>query len=97
LPDSWQDYLQSLDKDSFKQAFDILKMILLEDDMDYADRVLRETTKHDCKSPEAIAVTYKRLKENSIIYDSSIQFPSDLPLYEVDTSQYDILMGGGYQ
>lgn len=97
LPDSWQDYLQSLDKDSFKQAFEILKMILIEDDMDYADRVLRETAKHDSKSPEAIGVTYKRLKENSIIYDSPIQFPSDLPLYEVDTSQYDILMGGGYQ
>jgi len=96
LPDSWQVYLQSLDKDSFKQAFDTLKMILLEDDMEYADRVLRETTKHDSTSPEAIAVTYKRLKENSIIYDSQIYFPSDLPLYEVDTSQYDMFMGGDY-
>lgn len=97
LPDSWQVYLQSLDRDSFKQAFDTLKMILLEDDMDYADRVLRETTKHDSTSPEAIAVTYKRLKENSIIYGGSIHFPSDLPLYDVDTSQYDMLIGGNYQ
>ena len=97
LPESWQAYLQSLDKDSFKQAFDTLKMILLEEDMDYADRVLKETTRHDTRSPEAIAVTYKRLKENSIIYDGRVHFPSDLPLYEVDTSQYDVLMGGDYQ
>src|SRR5690554_4395049 len=97
LPESWQVYLQSLDKGSFKQAFDTLKMILLEDDMDYADKVLRETTKHDSTSPEAIAVTYRRLKENSIIYDGRVDFPSDLPLYEVDTSEYDMLMGGDYQ
>jgi transposase len=97
LPDSWQVYLQSLDKNSFKQAFNTLKMILLEDNMEYADRVLRETTKYDSTSPEAIAVTYKRLKENSMIYDSQVQFPSDLPPYEVDTSQYDVLMGGDYQ
>ena len=93
LPDSWQVYLNSLDKNSFKQAFDTLKMILLEDDMEYADRVLRETIKYDSRSPEAIAITYKRLKENNIIYDSKIHFPSDLPIYEVDTSQYDVLIG----
>lgn len=97
LPDSWQVYLQSLDRDSFKQAFDALKMILIEDDMDYADKVLRETTKHDSTSPEAIVVTYKRFKENTIIYDDSIHFPSDLPPYEVDISHYDVLMGGNYQ
>ncbi|MCR1900188.1 hypothetical protein NSA47_14570, partial [Irregularibacter muris] len=45
---------------------------------------------------DAYAVTYKRLKENSMIYDSSIYFPSDLPSYEIDTSEYDLLMGGGH-
>jgi len=54
--------------------------------MEYADRVLREIIKYDPMSPEAIAVTYKRLKENSMIYDSQIHFPSNLPLYEVDIS-----------
>ena len=97
LPESWQTYLKSLEKDSFRQAFNTLKMILIEDDMDYADRVLRETLKHNSRSPEAIAVTYRRLKEDNILYDSPIHFPYDLPLYDVDTSQYDMLMGGAYQ
>lgn len=97
LPLSWQDYLHSLDKVSFKQAFNVLKMILLEDDLDYADRILKETSKHDTASPEAILITYKRLKENRLIYESSLDFPSDLPPYEVDTSQYDMLMRGDYQ
>jgi len=94
LPKSWQEYLKSLDKESFKQAFDMLRMILLEDDMDYADRVLRETLKHSSTSPEAIWITYKRLKENHELFDSSICFPTDLPPYEVDILQYDALIGG---
>ncbi len=94
LPESWQTYLETLERESFKQAFDVLKMILIENDMDYADMVLKETIKHDTTSPEAIVVTYKRLKENSIVYDSSIEFPSDLPPYEVDMSRYDMFMGG---
>ncbi|MCR1900126.1 IS21 family transposase [Irregularibacter muris] len=57
LPDSWQTYLHSLNRDCLKKAFDVLKVILLEDDMGYADKVLRETKKHDSISPEAIAVT----------------------------------------
>lgn len=52
-----------MDKESFKQAFGVLRMILLEDNMDYADRVLKETLKHSSTSPEAISITYKRLKE----------------------------------
>ena len=46
--------------------------------------------------PEAVAITYKRLKENLSIYESSIDIPTDLPRYKVDTSQYDMLMGGDY-
>lgn len=94
LPILWQDYLKSLDKESLKGAFNVLKMILLEEDLDYADKVLKETMKHDSVSPEAIEVTYKRLKENLFIYKEEIYFPSDLPHYEVDTSQYDMLIGG---
>ena len=74
LPTSWQDYLKTLDKESYKQAFDVLRMILLEDDMDYADRVLKETLRHNSTSPEAIAITYKRLKEN---YPNGYIFPKD--------------------
>ncbi|NLV88337.1 MAG: hypothetical protein GX021_03080, partial [Tissierellia bacterium] len=51
LPTSWQDYLKSLDKESYRQAFDVLRMILLEEDMDYADKVLKETLKHKSISP----------------------------------------------
>ncbi len=97
LPPSWQDYLQKSDQDNFRNAFHVLKTILLEKDMDYADAVLQETKKHHALSPEALAVTFKRLKENRLIYDSSIDFPFDLPSYEVDASQYDELMGGGNQ
>lgn len=94
LPISWQDYLHSLDKESFKKAFDVLKMILIEEDLDYADKVLKETNQHESTSPEALEITYKRLKENRILYESIIAFPTDLPPYEVDTSQYDTLIGG---
>lgn len=97
LPVSWQDYLHSLEKESYKQAFNILKTILLEEDLDYADRVLKETSKHDALSPEAVAVTYKRLEENRLIYEGSLDFPSDMPTYEIDTAKYDLLIGGRYQ
>lgn len=94
LPKSWRNYLKSLDKESLKQAFNVLKAILLEDDLDYADKVLKETMKHDSVSPEAIEITYKRLKENLTVYEGKICFPSDLPLYRVDISQYDMLVRG---
>ena len=96
LPVSWQDYLHSLDKEAFKKAFDVLKMILIEEDLNYADKVLKETARHESTSPEAIAITYKRLKENRILYESAIDFPTDLPPYVVDTSQYDLLIGGSH-
>lgn len=95
LPASWQAYLPSLDKESFKNAFDVLRTILLEEDMDFADKVLKETARHESTSPAAMAITYKRLKENRTLYESVMDFPADLPLYEVDTSRYDHLMGGG--
>lgn len=94
LPVSWQEYLHSLEKESFKEAFNVLKTILLEEDLTYADRVLKETSKHDSMSPEAVAVTYRRLKENRLIYESPLHFPSDLPSYEIDTTRYDRLIGG---
>ena len=97
LPEVWQTYLASLDKDSYRQAFEALREILLEEDMEYAGRVLTETLQHETHSPKAIALTYRSLKENRILYDGSIHFPSDMPLYEVDTSKYDRLMGGDFQ
>ena len=95
LPTSWQDYLKTLDKESYKRAFDILRMILLEEDMDYADKALKETLKHNSTSPEAIEVTYKRLKEDYTLFESTIYFPADLPSYGVDINQYDLLLLGG--
>ena len=97
LPESWQDYLHSLDKESFKQAFSVLKIILIEEDLAYADKVLKETIKHGSLSPEATLITYRRLKENMHIYESTIDIPYDLPPYEINTSQYDTLMRGEYQ
>ena len=93
LPKSWKEYLNSLGKESLREAFNILKTILLEKDLDYADRVLRETMKHDSISPEAILVTFKRLHENYDIYEEEICYPSDLPSYEIDTSIYDMFLG----
>jgi len=94
LPESWQGYLKSLDKETLKGAFNILKRILLDENLDYADKVLRETMKHNSISPEAILLTYKRLKENLRFYEEKIHFSSDLPPYEIDTSQYDMFMKG---
>jgi hypothetical protein len=92
LPASWQDYLETLDRESLRQAFNALKMILLEEDLDYADKVLKETIKHGSSSPEAIKITYKRLKEDFGFYGEGIYLPTDLPSYEVDTSEYDIFI-----
>lgn len=97
LPESWQKYLPTLDKEDFRQAFNVLKSILLEDDLEFADRILKETGRYDSVSPEALEVTYKRLKENRLLYEGTIGFPSDLPSYEVDTAQYDLLLGGDFR
>lgn len=94
LPTSWQDYLESLDRESLKQAFNALKMILLEEDLDYADKVLKETIRHNSTSPEAIKVTYRRLKEDFGCYGERIYLPTDLPPYKVDTSEYDMFIKG---
>jgi len=72
-----------------------LRMILLEEDMDYADKVLKETLKHKSISPEAVEITYKRFKEDHTLFESTIYFPADLPPYEVDVNQYDLLLLGG--
>lgn len=94
LPDNWKEYIEGMDKETLKLAFDALKTILLEDDMDYAAKVLAETMKHNVVTPEAIKVTHKRLKEDIFIYREELTLPSHLPHYEVDTDQYDALMGG---
>jgi len=69
---SRQDYLKSLDKESYRQAFAVLRMILLEEDIDYADKVLKETLKHKSISPEAVEITYKRFKEDHTLFESTI-------------------------
>lgn len=92
LPTLCQEYLKPLDKESYKQAFDVLRMILIEEDLDYADKVLKETIKHNSMSPEVKEIIYKRLKENHDLFESSIYYPTDLPQYEVDIVQYDILL-----
>lgn len=94
LPLSWREYLASLDKDNFKEAFSVLRQILLEDDLDHADKVLKETQMHNSNSPKAVAITHKRLKENRLLYDEILPLPSPMPIYEVDTARYNSLMGG---
>ncbi len=97
LPISWQEYLQSLDKEELRKSFSILKMILRERDMNFADQVLKETIKHESISSAAIYITFKRLKENRLVYSTAMEFPSDLPSYEVNMKQYDTLMKGDFQ
>ncbi len=94
LPQSWQRYLEIQDKDALKESFDVLKEILLQDDMDYADMVMKETIKYDSHRPEALRITYKRLKEDKSIYHDRIHFPNSLPPLEVDIGEYDRLQGG---
>lgn len=96
LPDSWQGYLQTIEKTEYKEAFDVLRTILLQDDMTYADMVLRESMQHETLSPEAIKITYKRLKEDSWMYNEDILLPVDLPPFELDTDQYDLLIDNQY-
>jgi len=94
LPESWQVYLENLDKEALKKAFNALKEILLEDDLVYADKVMKETLKHGNQRPEALKITYKRLKENRSIYQDTIYLLNDLPSLTVDTAEYDSLLGG---
>lgn len=94
LPESWRKYLDSLDKEELRQAFTVLKEIIIEDDLDYADKVLKETIKYGSVSPEAVKITYKRLKEDKFIYEDSISVKSILPAYEVDTARYDVFLEG---
>lgn len=61
--------------------------------MDLADRVLKETLEYGTPSPGAISLTYKRLKEDKLLYDGYLALRADLPPYQVDTSQYDELIG----
>lgn len=96
LPNSWKSYLQSIDKTSYKEAFDVLRTILVQDDMEYADKALKEAMRYEALSPESIAIAYKRLKEDTWIYDHSIVLPVDLPPFELDTDQYDTLIEHQY-
>ena len=96
LPDSWQGYLQSIDKTSYKEAFDVLRTILIQDDMSYADKALKEAMKYEALSPESIAIAYKRLKEDPWVYSNSIALSVDLPPFEPDIDQYDALIDNQY-
>jgi transposase len=94
LPESWQKHLESLGKEELRKSFTALKIILREHDMAFADRVLRETTRYSDASSDAILITYKRLSENKSAYLMSMNLPSDLPGYAIDTGVYDTLMRG---
>lgn len=97
LPESWQNYLPLLEKEEQQAALNVLKMILIEKDLDFADRVLRESLQHQCLSPDGIAITYKRLIENRAVYDVTMDLSHDLPTYQLDLQSYDQLMGGDHQ
>lgn len=97
LPESWQNYLSMLEKDKQQAALSVLKMILIEKDLDFADQVLRESLKHQCRTPDGIAITYKRLIENRTLYDVTMNLSHDLPTYQLDLQSYNQLMGGERQ
>lgn len=46
LPRPWQEYLSGLKKEEFRKAFEVLKTILLEEDLSFAGKVLEETLEH---------------------------------------------------
>jgi len=94
LPESWQKYLQIQDKETLKEAFNLLKEILLEEDLDYADKVLKESFKYERQDPEALRISYKRLKENSDLYQGKLSLTKDLPYLDTDINQYDSFLGG---
>ena len=94
LPKSWQKYLEEQDKENLRESFELLKEILLEHDLDYADQVLREGLKHHNLSPKALRITYKRMKEDRSIYQDKMHILKDLPYLKVDTNQYDHFLGG---
>ena len=94
LPLSWQAHLETLEKESLRESLTALKTILLEHDLDFADRVLKETTRHGSVSSNAILITCKRLCEDPFAYHMSMNLSSDLPGYTVNIRAYDKLMGG---
>ncbi len=94
LPLSWQTYLSSLEKEELRQSYTTLKMILLEHDLDFADRVLKETSRHGHVSSDAMLITCKRLSEDFSAYGMSMNLSSDLPGYTINIGAYDTLMGG---
>lgn len=94
LPESWQDYLKEQNKESLKESFNVLKEILLEDDLSFADKVMKETLKYERQDPEALRISYKRLKENLDLYQGRLHLSKDLPFLETDINQYDSFLGG---
>lgn len=94
LPANWQRYLENIKKEEFKKAFEVLKFILLEDDLEFARKALDEAFKSESVTltPEAVLVTYKRIKEDKQIYEGFISLPTELPYYDINTEQYDSLI-----
>jgi hypothetical protein len=94
LPMNWQRYLEGLDPAELKESLGILRMIMLTEDLAFAEIVLDEVGKTPGVSSQSLYLAYKRLKENPGVFDGSIPIPNDLPPYHVSIDAYDSLLGG---
>lgn len=96
LPQHWQTYTASLDKDDLREALYFLKHCLLEKDMAFADEVVKENMKQHVTEPEALWTTYHRMTENRSLYlpETVQQLDYQLPDYDFRFEDYDELMRG---
>lgn len=94
LPANWQKYLEGLDKVELKESLGILRMIMLTEDLAFAEKVLNEAGKTPGVSSQSLYFAYKRQKENLNVFSGSIPVPNDLPPYHVSIDAYDSLLGG---
>lgn len=94
LPENWQCYLEILEPAELKESLGILRMIMLTEDLVFAEKVLDEAGKTPGVSSQSLYLAFRRLKENPSVFGGSIPIPNDLPPYHVSIDAYDSLLGG---
>ena len=93
LPEDWQAYTASLEKEDLQKALHFLKHCLLHKDFDFASRVLHENKQASVSEPDALWTTYYRLNEDSTLYQGVKEHPyPQMPSYQVALTDYDALM-----
>lgn len=98
LPQNWQKYSEDLDNQGLKEAIKFIKKCILEENMEFAKRVLAKNLDAGISDPKALYTTFDRLRENIDLYrgnDIGIPKFPEQPEYDVALEQYDQLCRRG--